>query len=122
MNSTTTTTTTHTHTHSQRRGIGGWAPTRTHVVRPVWAETAHSRYTDIVISSLDIQPQYKYELFHIYFINTTRLSEKAQKAFVLLFIQYRQGRGLEALSAMVTEVRCETPFVMVGADTNGHSR
>ena len=47
---------------------------------------------------------------------------KGEIAFISAYIHYRQGRGLEALSAMVTEVRRETPFVLVGADTNGHSR
>ena len=43
-------------------------------------------------------------------------------AFISAYIHYRQGLGLEALSAMLTAVRQETPFVMVGADANGHSR
>ena len=47
---------------------------------------------------------------------------KGEIAFISAYIHYRQGRGLEALSAMVTEVQRETPFVLVGADTNGHSR
>ena len=43
-------------------------------------------------------------------------------AFISAYIHYRHGMGLEALSAMVTTVRRETPFVLVGTDTNGHSR
>ena len=47
---------------------------------------------------------------------------KGEIAFISAYIHYRQGMGLEALSAMVTAVRRETPFVLVGTDTNGHSR
>ena len=47
---------------------------------------------------------------------------RGEMAFISAYIHYRQGLGLEALSAMLTAVRQETPFVMVGADANGHSR
>ena len=47
---------------------------------------------------------------------------RGEMAFISAYIHYRQGLGLEALSAMLTAVRQETPFVLVGADANGHSR
>ena len=43
-------------------------------------------------------------------------------ACISAYIHHHRGLGLEALSAMVTAVRWETPFVLIGADTNGHSR
>ena len=43
-------------------------------------------------------------------------------ACISAYIHHHRGLGLEALSAMVTAVRRETPFVLIGADTNGHSR
>ena len=47
---------------------------------------------------------------------------RGEMAFISAYIHYHQGLGLEALSAMLTVVRQETPFVLVGADANGHSR
>ena len=43
-------------------------------------------------------------------------------ACISAYIHHRDGAGLGALSAMLTATRRETPFVLVGADTNGHSR
>ena len=43
-------------------------------------------------------------------------------ACISAYIHHHRGLGLEALSAMLMTVRQETPFVLVGADTNGHSQ
>ena len=42
-------------------------------------------------------------------------------ACVSAYIHYQRGLGLEALSAMVSAVKAETPFILIGADANGHS-
>ena len=43
-------------------------------------------------------------------------------ACISAYIHHHRGLGLEALSAMLTSVRRETPYLLIGADTNGHSR
>ena len=43
-------------------------------------------------------------------------------ACISAYIHHHRGLGLEALSAMMTTVRRETPYILIGSDTNGHSR
>ena len=42
-------------------------------------------------------------------------------ACISAYIHFRHGLGLDALSCMLTKVKQETPFIFLGADTNGHS-
>ena len=42
-------------------------------------------------------------------------------AFISAYIHYQQGLGIEALSAMISAVKEETPFILIGADANGNS-
>ena len=38
------------------------------------------------------------------------------------YIHYRHGVGLDLLSIMISKVRQETPYFLIGSDVNGHSR
>ena len=42
-------------------------------------------------------------------------------AFISAYIHYQWALGIEALSAMISAVKEETPFILIGADANGHS-
>ena len=42
-------------------------------------------------------------------------------AFISAYIHYQRGLGIEALSAMISTVKQETPLILIGADSNGHS-
>ena len=42
-------------------------------------------------------------------------------AFISAYIHYQWGLGIEALSAMISVVKEETPLLFIGADANGHS-
>ena len=42
-------------------------------------------------------------------------------AFISTYIHYQRGLGIEVLSAMISTVNEETPFIWIGADANGHS-
>ena len=42
-------------------------------------------------------------------------------ACISAYIHYQRGIGLEALSAMISAVKAESPYILVGADCNGHS-
>ena len=42
-------------------------------------------------------------------------------ACISTYIHYQRGLGIEALSAMIPAVSEETPYILIGADANGHS-
>ena len=42
-------------------------------------------------------------------------------AFISAYIHYQRGLGIEALSAMISTMKEETPFVLIVAASNGHS-
>ena len=46
----------------------------------------------------------------------------APLAVVTSYLHFIGGQGLTALSSMLTMARRHTPFVVIGADANGHSR
>ena len=43
-------------------------------------------------------------------------------ACISAYIHYRHGVGLDLLSIMISKVRQETPYFIIGSDVNGHSR